>query len=110
MIATINNGTEKEISWKIDEQITPELINHVRKAGKGKNINWTETEFAEPVEIILNKYEKEELKLRLYDEDPDLIEMVALILQTPENQNSLQNYKDFVRLYLPVIIILVDEL
>lgn len=108
--ATINRGTTKEISWTIDDPVTPELVQSIKRAGDAMDLDWLASPFLNAIELLLTKYEIEELEEKLYDENPEIIEISALSLQNPLKENSTQDMKTLVRLYLPVMVILLNKM
>ena len=109
MYASIYQGTKYEIKWSIDEAINPELVDRIREAGNEQQINWNDSKFTEGLELLCEKWTKSEIKDKLYDEDPDLIEILALVIQNPHEENH-ENSQILVRLYLPVFIVILDFL
>lgn len=107
MKATINQGTENEISWSLDDPVTPELVFAIKKAGDSMNLNWFDSPFLEVIDLLLTKYDNDQLEEMLYDEDPEIIDLSCITLQNPMNKN--QNIETIVRLYLPVMIILLGK-
>jgi len=107
MKASIYQGTKYEISWSIDhDPITPELVERIEDAGRELSIDWKQNEFYPAIQFLLEKFSKEEIEAKIYDEDPDLIELIALTIQNPMKADTDQ-YSQFVRLYLPVILIIL---
>jgi len=113
MKATINQNTDYEISWSSEDAITPELVSRILKQGDEMDVDWSESPFYNVVELLLEKYTSGLLEEMLYDEDPELIEICLLILQNPmksEFEESDENLREFVRLYFPVMILLIPKI
>jgi hypothetical protein len=107
--AAIHQGTKYEISWTEDEPVTPHLVNKIRESGNELEINWLDSPFTTAVELLLDQFDKEDIRTRLYDEDPELIDTISIIIQSPLSDDK-NNSKKLTRLYLPIIIILLDEI
>ena len=107
MKATIYQDTEYEISWSIEhDPITPELIDRIEEAGRELDIDWSKNEFYPAVELLLDHYSVEEIKAKIFDEDPDLIDLITLAIQNPLDEPN-DSFRTFVRLYLPVVMIIL---
>ena len=109
MKAVINPGKIGEITWTIDDQITPELVKNIEQAGDKLGINWSESQFMDALDLLLSKHEKNELEEMLYDEDPEVIEFITLVINNPLNEDVDKKLNKMVRLYLPVIIVLLNK-
>ena len=107
MKASIYRDTKYEISWSIDDDpITPDLIERIEDAGRELEINWKRNEFYKAVLLLLEKYSPEEIESKIYDEDPNIIELIALGIQSPLDQDS-DHFITLAKLYLPVVIIIL---
>lgn len=107
--ATIHQGTIHEISWSADDPVTPQLVDRIKDAGDELQLDWLNSEFTPAVELLLEKMGKKELVERIYDEDSEIIETISLIILSPLTHDNT-TAKKMTRLYLPVILIIVDEL
>ena len=111
MHAVINKGTDQEISWDLDEYITPELVDSIKKAGIKKNIDWTISPLYDLLELLLEKTTREDLEERIYDEDPQIVEIIVSDLETYHfsTENIELQYKlELGRLYLPVLLVILS--
>lgn len=107
MKATIYQDTKYEISWSIDhDPITPDLIERIEDAGRELDIDWSNNEFYPAVELLLDHYTPKEIEAKIYDEDPDLIDLITLAIQNPLDEPN-PDFRQFVRLYLPVVMIIL---
>lgn len=110
MRATINQNTDHEITWSSDDPITPELVYQILTEGDALHLDWSKSPFYNVIEILLEKYDSELLKEMFYDEDPELIDICVTILQNPlktEFETLEENLREIVRLYFPVMILLI---
>ncbi|MGB1981511.1 MAG: hypothetical protein ACPHQO_03475 [Candidatus Kariarchaeum pelagius] len=108
MKASIYNGTKYEISWSLDDTLTdPTLIRNIEDAGNEIDIDWKKNEFYSSIELLLEHYSKIELIEKLQDEDPEILEIIRLTLENPIAVNS-PVLEDFIRLYLPVMLVIVN--
>lgn len=107
--AVINKDTPQEISWKIDEFITPELIAAIKKAGVEKNISWKESPLYDLVHILLDTFSYDDLEERMYDEDPEIIDLIEMELDTFNfSPEMVDGTDELARLYLPVMIVILE--
>jgi hypothetical protein len=109
MRATINQGLENEISWTIDDPITPDLVESIENAGDSKDIKWDTSQFTVAIDLLLTKYNPTEIEEMIYDEDPDIIDVCALALTNPLSETPNSNLKKMIRLYLPVMLVLLRK-
>jgi len=109
MKATIYQDTKYEISWTIDDDpITPDLVNRIEDAGRELDVDWSKNEFYEAVLFLLDHFTADQIRAKIYDEDPDLIDLIVLALQNPMDEDDEQ-FKILVRLYLPVVLIILRQ-
>lgn len=107
MRARIVDSENHGISWTLEDPITPDLIAKIRQAGELTQVDWFDSPFSEAVDILLEKWDFAEIEERIYDEDEEIIDFLALIVNNPLFDQS-QSLKEVIRLYLPVILILAD--
>ncbi len=107
MKAIINQGTAKEISWEIDEAITPDLVKSIEQAGKDKRIDWKDSPLYYLVKILLESISFDELEERMYDEDPEIVDLIRSELDTYSINSDEKNAEILARLYLPVMIVIL---
>ena len=109
MRASIYQGTKYEISWSLEEDpITPDLVERIEDAGNELDINWKKSQFYPAIELLLDHFSEDEIRRRLYDEDPDLNELIKLAVQPPLDEDS-EAYTKFIRLYLPVVMVILNH-
>ena len=110
MKAIISEGTSEAFSWGIDEIITPELVDKIEKSGDNTGTDWFSFQFAEIVNILLEKYSLEKIEEMIYDEEPEIIEIGSIVLDQSLLIKKDQNLDDLVRLYFPVMQVIVRKL
>lgn len=111
MHAVINKGTDQEISWDLEEYITPELVDKIKKAGIEKNIEWKDSPLFDLLELLLEKTSKEELEERIFDEDPQIVELIVSDLEVYHihSESVDEDIKmELGRLYLPVLLVILS--
>lgn len=106
--AVINKNTPFEISWTLDDPVTPMLVENIKIAGDKIGTNWEELKFRTAVDLLLNKFDKNELLEMMYDEDQEVLEIATLAMSNPLT-GDMEELKRMVRLYLPIMIIIVME-
>lgn len=110
MKAIISEGTSEAFSWSIDEAVTPELVNRIEKSGDITDTDWFSFQFAEIVNILLEKYSLDEIEEMIFDEDPEIIEIGVIVLDQSLLIQKDQNLEDLIRLYFPVMLVIVKKL
>ena len=110
MKAIISKGSPDKISWSLDDPVTPELVDKIEISGDNTNTDWLSFEFFEIVSLLNEKYSLDEIEEMLYDEDPGIIELGSIILDKSLLTQGDQNLKDLVRLYFPVMQVIVRKL
>lgn len=115
MRAYINKDTPYELSWSIEDQITPELIDQIKDAGNELEIDWLKSPLGDILDILLTKYTKEKIIEMIYDEDETILELLEIdiinelsgwIMTIP--QNNIDDVREFSRLYLPILLIILE--
>jgi len=110
MKAIVSEGTLQAFSWSIDEAITPELVDKIEKSGDNTGTDWFSFQFAEIVNILHEKYNLEKIEEMIYDEDPEIIEIGSIVLDQSLLIKKDQDLEDLVRLYFPVMQVIVRKL
>ncbi|MCY3412631.1 MAG: hypothetical protein INQ03_13420 [Candidatus Heimdallarchaeota archaeon] len=112
MRAVINQGTDKEIAWDMDDYVSPDLVNSIRMAGIEKNIDWSESPLYDLVEILLENQSIDELSERIFDEDPILQELITkeLKLWNITQEDDEDKIRQLAHLYLPVLLVIAQEI
>ena len=111
MHAVINKGTDQEISWDLEEYITPELVEKIKNAGIEKNVEWKESPLYDLLELLLEKTRKEELEERIFDEDPQIVELIVSDLEVYHvlSEKIDEDKKmELGRSYLPVLLVILS--
>lgn len=110
MIAIISKGTSEKFSWTIDDPVTPELVDKIEKSGDNTNTDWFSFEFFEIVNLLQEKFSLNEIEEMLYDEDPAIIKLGSVILDKSLLTQNDQKLENLVRLYFPVMQVIVRKL
>ena len=110
MKAIISEGTIEAFSWTIDETVTPELVDKIEKSGDNTNTDWLSFQFAEIVRVLSEKYSLEEIEEMIYDEDPEIIDIGALVLDQSFHIRKDENLDNLIRLYFPVMQVIIRKL
>lgn len=110
MKAIISKGTSEKFSWSIDDPVTPDLVDKIENSGDNTKTNWFSFEFFEIITLLQEKYSLDEIETMLYDEDPEIIELGAVILDKSLILEKNQNLEDLIRLYFPVMQVIVRKL
>lgn len=108
MKAVINQGTDDEFSWTTDDAISPELINDIERVGEKQQVDWFDSPFFDAVQLFNEKYSLNEIEDMLYDEDPELIEIGLLAMEPFDGH--LDHKKSILRLYFPVMLVIVRKM
>ncbi len=110
MKAIISKGTSEKFSWSIDDPVTPELVDKIEKSGDNTKTDWFSFEFFEIVNLLQEKYSLDEIEIMLYDEDPEIIDLGVVVLDKSLLLEKNQNLEDLIRLYFPVMQVIVKKL
>ncbi|MHA2278751.1 MAG: hypothetical protein ACXAC2_23480 [Candidatus Kariarchaeaceae archaeon] len=110
MKAIISKGTSKSFSWSIDEPVTPELVDKIEESGDKTQTDWFSFEFFEVVNILNEKYSLDQIEEMIYDEDPEVIEIGSIVLDQSLLIQQDQNLADIIRLYFPVMQVIVRKM
>lgn len=110
MRAVINQGTDKELSWDLEEYISPELVASIQMAGTEIGIDWEQSPLAELLDLLQDTYTYNQLQEMLYDEEPSVVAMIQSDLDTYHlgEVESREKQEELARLYLPVMIAILN--
>lgn len=110
MKAIISKGSPENITWALDDPVSPELVDKIEISGDKTNIDWFSFEFFEIISLLREKYSLDEIEEMLYDEDPKIIELGSIVLDKSLLIENNQNMEDLIRLYFPVMQVIVRKL
>jgi hypothetical protein len=110
MKAVVSEGTSEAFSWTIDEAVTPELVDKIEISGDNTGTDWFSFQFAEVVNILNEKYSLDEIEEMIYDEEPEIVEIGSIVLDQSLLTQKDQNLEDLVRLYFPVMQVIIRKL